>query len=75
MTKLRYPEELLAEKVKELEAENAELRDALLWYLNEDDTNEGDEPLEQFSGQSWDEINEYWLVGKNRARRLLGVTK
>ena len=48
-----------------------ELKDALQWMVENDETNEGDEPLEGRSGQSWNEINAYWIDGLNKARNAL----
>jgi hypothetical protein len=47
------------------------LREALQWYVDNDETNEGDEPLPEFGGRSWDEINAYYIDGLNRARAVL----
>ena len=43
-----------------------ELVEALQWYVDEDETNEGGE---------WDEKNAYWLAGRNRARAILSKHK
>lgn len=45
-----------------------ELVEALKWMVDNDETNEGDEPLEDLGGRSWNEINAYWVDGLNRAR-------
>jgi hypothetical protein len=42
--------------------------EALEWMVANDDTNEGDEPLDRLGGQSWNEYNAYWLDGLNNAR-------
>ena len=52
------------EDVKRLEKENQELRQCLLWYIENDDTNEGGK---------WEESNAVWLRGKRRAMRALGM--
>ena len=54
-----------------LRAENARLRAALQWFIDNDDTNEGDTPLPKHGGRTWNEINEYWIDGLNRARAAL----
>ena len=54
-----------------LRAENARLRESLEWFLDNDETNEGDEPMPEYGGKTWDEINEYWIDGLNRARAAL----
>jgi hypothetical protein len=40
---------------------------ALKWFVENDDTNEGDEPLPERGGLSWDQINGYYLEGKRKA--------
>jgi hypothetical protein len=52
------------EDVKRLEKENQELRQCLLWYVQNDETNEGGK---------WEEANSHWLEGKRRAMRALGM--
>jgi hypothetical protein len=47
------------------------LREALRWFIDNDETNQGDEPMPEFGGQSWNEINAYWIDGLNRARAAL----
>lgn len=42
--------------------------EALEWMVENDDTNEGDEPIDRLGGQSWNEYNSYWLDGLNNAR-------
>lgn len=61
-----------ADRIEALVAENERLREALQWMVDNDETNEGDEPMEEFGGQSWNEINAYWIEGLNRARAALG---
>ena len=48
------------------------LREALKWFVDNDETNEGDTPLPEYGGRSWNEINAYWIDGLNRARAALG---
>lgn len=48
-----------------------DLVEALLWMVENDETNEGDRPLPEHGGKSWNEINDYWLQGLNRARAAL----
>lgn len=52
-------------------AKVTELREALQWFVDNDDTNEGDEPMPEYDGQTWNEINAYWIDGLNRARAAL----
>jgi hypothetical protein len=51
------------------------LREALQWMVDNDETNEGNEPLDHLNGQTWDEYNAYWIEGLNRAREALEKTK
>ena len=48
-----------------------ELKDSLQWMVENDETNEGDEPIEDRGGRSWNEINAYWIDGLNKARNAL----
>jgi hypothetical protein len=48
-----------------------ELLEALKWMVANDDTNEGDEPVESLGGHSWNEYNSYWLDGLNKARAAI----
>lgn len=47
------------------------LETALRWMIDNDDTYEGDEPLDHLGGASWDEVNAYWIEGLNKARAAL----
>jgi hypothetical protein len=49
--------------------------EALEWMAANDDTNEGDEPVERLGGQSWNEYNAYWLDGLNNARAAITAIK
>jgi hypothetical protein len=71
----------LREQVLLLEATGAEAADAIerlqaavQWFIDNDETNQGDEPMPEFGGQSWNEINAYWVDGLNRARAALKET-
>jgi hypothetical protein len=48
-----------------------ELLEALKWMVANDETNEGDEPLPERGGLSWNEINAYWVDGLNKARAAI----
>lgn len=48
-----------------------ELLEALKWMVENDETNEGDVPLPKHNGQTWNEINEFWIAGLNRARAAI----
>jgi hypothetical protein len=41
------------------------------WMVENDETNEGDDPVERLGGQSWNEYNSYWLDGLNKARAAI----
>jgi len=51
------------------------LLECLEWYVKHDETNEGDEPLRDYGGQSWDEVNAYWIEGLNKARAVIEEAK
>lgn len=40
-----------------------QMREALQWMVDNDETNRGDEPMHDKGGQTWDEINAYWVEG------------
>jgi hypothetical protein len=44
-----------------------ELLEALKWFVANDETNEGDEPLIEHGNRSWNELNAYWIEGKRAA--------
>lgn len=48
-----------------------ELITSLKWMVEHDDTNDGDTPLEDHGGRTWNEINAYWIDGVNRARAAI----
>ena len=64
---------LMPAEVDASRAENARLREALTWFIENDDTNEGDTPMPDHGGRSWNEINAYWIEGLNAARAALEV--
>jgi hypothetical protein len=59
----------------EAEAERDRLRDAVQWFIDNDETNEGDTPLPEYGGRCWNEINAYYIDGLNRARAALKETE
>lgn len=61
-----------ADEIERLRKEAARLREALQWFVDNDDTNEGDEPMPEYGGQTWNGINAYYIAGLNRARDALG---
>lgn len=48
-----------------------ELLAALQWMVDNDDTNEGDEPLPDHGGLTWNEINSLFIAGLNKARAAI----
>lgn len=62
-------------RIERLEKAVKELRDALAWMVENDETNEGDIPLEDHMGATWNEINEDWIRGLNRSREALKNTE
>lgn len=67
-----------AEAANRIEADTKliqEMREALEWMIENDDTNEGDEPLHEHGGRSWNEMNSYWIEGLNKARAALSKAK
>jgi hypothetical protein len=60
-----------AAELRRLHSVNAELLEALKWMVANDDTNEGDDPVERLGGQSWNEYNSYWINGLNKARAAI----
>jgi hypothetical protein len=47
------------------------MADALQWFINEDDTYRGDEPLPEYGGRTWDELNDYWIANLDSAIALV----
>jgi hypothetical protein len=44
---------------------------ALQWMVENDDTREGEDPVESLGGETWSEYNEYWIEGLNKARAAI----
>lgn len=61
------------ERIAQLEAICRQLVDALNWYIEEDDTIEGDEPTS--FGETWNEINAPWIAGKRRAEAVVDAAE
>jgi hypothetical protein len=59
------------DRIEELEAKLAKAAEALQWFIDNDDTNEGDEPMPDRGGRTWNEINAYWVEGLNNGRTTL----
>ena len=60
-----------ADRIEELEAKLAEAADVIKWFIDNDETNEGDYPMPDRGNKTWNEINAYWIDGLNRGRALL----
>lgn len=54
-----------------MEEKLKEASEIIQWFIENDETNEGDAPMAEHGGQSWNEINEYWIEGLNRARKFV----
>lgn len=52
-----------------------EAREIIQWFIDNDDTNEGDVPLRELGGSTWNEYNAFWIEGLNRAREFMERTK
>lgn len=56
---------------EELNAKLKEAKAIIQWFIDNDETNEGDRPMPEYGGQTWDELNAYWIEGKRRAERFV----
>lgn len=48
-----------------------DLLETLIWMVENDETFEGDTPLPDHHGATWNEINAYWIAGLNKARAAI----
>ena len=55
-------------ELRRLHEVNAELLESLKWMVENDETNEGNAPIESLGGATWNEYNDYWIVGLNKAK-------
>jgi hypothetical protein len=60
-----------AAELERLYEANQAMLSALKWMVENDETNEGDQPVESLGGQSWNEYNAYWIDGLNKARAAI----
>lgn len=58
-----------------LRAQIKALRESLQWMIDNDETNEGDTPLANYEGRTWNDINSPWIEGLNKARAIMEATK
>ena len=58
-------------RIRELEAKLAQAISHIEWFISEDDTNRGDEPLSDHGGKTWNEINAYWLANLDAAKAFV----
>jgi hypothetical protein len=63
-----------ADEIERLRAGRDRLREAVQWFIDNDETNVGDEPIEYIGGRTWNEVNAYYIDGLNRARAALKET-
>jgi hypothetical protein len=59
------------DELRRLHEVNVELLEALKWMVENDETNEGDTPVKSLGGASWNEINDYWISGLNKAKAAI----
>lgn len=48
-----------------------EAYEIIKWFVENDETNEGDWPVDELGGQTWDQVNAFWIEGLNRARNFI----
>jgi hypothetical protein len=60
-----------SKELRRLHEVNAELLEALKWMVENDETNEGDDPVVWLGGASWNEYNDYWISGLNKAKAAI----
>lgn len=56
-----------SQRITQLEELVSRLTESLRWMVANDETNEGDVPMAEYGGKTWDEVNSYWLEGKKEA--------
>jgi len=47
----------------------------LEWFISEDETNRGDEPKERLGGQTWNQVNAYWIENVDAAIAFVAEIK
>ena len=66
-----HVEDAASYSIASLIAAAPDLLEALIWMVENDETFEGDTPLPDHHGATWNEINAYWIAGLNRARAAI----
>jgi uncharacterized coiled-coil protein SlyX len=61
--------------LEQTQAKLAKAVDHIEWFISEDETNRGDEPMSSHGGRTWDEINEYWITHLNSAIAFVAELK
>jgi hypothetical protein len=51
------------------------MHEALEWFIENDDTNEGDDPVPHLGGRTWNDVNAYWIDGLNKSRAALAFAE
>ena len=64
-----------SERIAELEEVVKKLSISLKWMVENDETNEGDAPVECLHGKSWNDVNDYWIIGKQEANASLEIAE
>jgi hypothetical protein len=53
--------EKAADRIEALTEQLAMAVKHIEWFISEDETNRGDDPMPEHRGRTWDEINAYWI--------------
>jgi hypothetical protein len=62
-------------RADEAKAKLAKAVEHIEWFISEDETNRGDEPMSSHGGRTWDEINEYWITHLDSAVAFVAELK
>ena len=65
----------MCDRIEELEDKLAEAVKHLEWFISEDETNRGDEPMPERGNRTWDEINDYWIKHLDSAIAFVAEVK
>jgi uncharacterized coiled-coil protein SlyX len=61
--------------LEQTQAKLAKAVEHIEWFISEDETNRGDEPMSSHGGRTWDEINEYWITHLDSAVAFVAELK